>query len=426
MKKNKLLYLLTILITLFSFNMNAKADDYYFKKNITGDTDSVEYILLDGLCYGDINRNEEKNIPFTCTYYCKNETKFEAYGQSSLSSNGFTKVWQQYKDTCDEIEKYSIKGYETSDKLIEFKNKLINDETIKCGDKDCYSYIIENYCSVNSTEQICKDLSENASNADIIGEGDNQKNVCSMQAKIYKTASNITTDAIKFKAVYEVKKDTVWFTYADNNDYINNGFKTNARENYIEQYSNRYYMYSKGSNSEDFNKKYIDYLNSNNLKCPEITFCMDAIKDNYYIWYAELGDDIDKSKYYICQTIGSDGLSTGLNYDEANLIDKDRINNLSLCDDILVENSAIWKLLKYLVTLIKIAVPLLLIGLGIMDFTKAIFSGNEDGMKKAQAKFIKRLIIGVCIFLIPSLLELVLTISSSIWQNISTDFCGIL
>ena len=35
-----------------------------------------------------------------------------------------------------------------------------------------------------------------------------------------------------------------------------------------------------------------------------------------------------------------------------------------------------------------------------LDFAKAIFSGNEDGMKKAQAKFIKRVIIAVVIFLI--------------------------
>ena len=39
----------------------------------------------------------------------------------------------------------------------------------------------------------------------------------------------------------------------------------------------------------------------------------------------------------------------------------------------------------------------------------------DDGMKKAQKAFMKRLIIAVAFFLIPSVLELLLNIANSVW-----------
>lgn len=90
------------------------------------------------------------------------------------------------------------------------------------------------------------------------------------------------------------------------------------------------------------------------------------------------------------------------------------------------EGEALLNILKTAMTLVKIAIPILLIALGIMDFTKAIFAGKEDDMKKAQGKFMKRIAIGICVFLVPTLLKLILTIANIIWADISPDFCGIL
>lgn len=84
------------------------------------------------------------------------------------------------------------------------------------------------------------------------------------------------------------------------------------------------------------------------------------------------------------------------------------------------------ELLRNIVNVSRILIPILLNVLGIVDFAKAIFSGNEEGMKKAQAKFIKRLIIGVVIFLIPSLLKLVLNVAHKIWPVIDNTLCGII
>ena len=70
-------------------------------------------------------------------------------------------------------------------------------------------------------------------------------------------------------------------------------------------------------------------------------------------------------------------------------------------------------------------VPIILIVLGSLDFATAIFSSDENNMKKAQGKFIKRIIIAVCIFLIPVILHQLLLIAGRIWPSIDSSLCGI-
>lgn len=96
------------------------------------------------------------------------------------------------------------------------------------------------------------------------------------------------------------------------------------------------------------------------------------------------------------------------------------------CETLFGGSTELVDLLKFILNLIKVLVPLLLVGLGTLDFAKAILAGSEDNMKKAQSKFIKRVIIAVAIFLVPSILKLILGIASSIWGNIDADLCGLL
>lgn len=93
------------------------------------------------------------------------------------------------------------------------------------------------------------------------------------------------------------------------------------------------------------------------------------------------------------------------------------------CEELLGED-LINKLNSYM-NIIKIAVPIILIGFGIIEFTKAMFSGSEDDMKKAQQKFIKRLIIAVLIFFAPILVNFLLTIANKVWTIITPNSCGI-
>lgn len=72
---------------------------------------------------------------------------------------------------------------------------------------------------------------------------------------------------------------------------------------------------------------------------------------------------------------------------------------------------------------IRIFVPILLIGLGILDFTKATFSKTEDDMKKAREKFIKRIIAAVLVFLVPIFVNLLLELANSVWGWINPETC---
>ena len=92
------------------------------------------------------------------------------------------------------------------------------------------------------------------------------------------------------------------------------------------------------------------------------------------------------------------------------------------CKGILGQN-LIDKINSYL-DIIKIIVPILLIGYGVFDFTKAIFLG-EDDMTKAKKAFIKRIFISIIIFVTPSIVNLLLNLANSVWPIISPNTCGI-
>lgn len=72
---------------------------------------------------------------------------------------------------------------------------------------------------------------------------------------------------------------------------------------------------------------------------------------------------------------------------------------------------------------VRIIVPIMLIGFGIIDFTRATFSGKEEDMGKCKQKFIKRLIAAILVFFVPTLVELILHLANSVWSWISPETC---
>ena len=84
--------------------------------------------------------------------------------------------------------------------------------------------------------------------------------------------------------------------------------------------------------------------------------------------------------------------------------------------------------IQEIVNMVRIMIPILLIVFGIIDFGKAIFVSDENEMKKSQSKFIRRLIVAVGFFMVPSILALVLNIANQVWNvipNAENAFCGI-
>lgn len=73
--------------------------------------------------------------------------------------------------------------------------------------------------------------------------------------------------------------------------------------------------------------------------------------------------------------------------------------------------------------IVKIVVPILLIALGIVDFTKTVFSASVDDMSKCKKVFLKRIVAAVMVFLAPIFINLILTLANNVWEDISPDAC---
>ena len=120
--------------------------------------------------------------------------------------------------------------------------------------------------------------------------------------------------------------------------------------------------------------------------------------------------------------------------------DADDVNDVDLTSDIIFSpntfkvctnnqflgDAKLSELLHSLVNIVKVIIPIILLVFGSLDFAQAIFAQDEGSIKKAQSKFIKRLIIAVVIFLIPSMMKTVLGLAKNIWPVIDADLCGIL
>ena len=103
-------------------------------------------------------------------------------------------------------------------------------------------------------------------------------------------------------------------------------------------------------------------------------------------------------------------------------------------DDVTVDNSddvdcevisdTIRGYINDVMSYIRIGVPILLLCLIIYDFASATFASSEDKMKKAQGRVIKRIIIAIVIFFVPTLINLVFDIVNDVWSK-NYQICGI-
>ena len=77
------------------------------------------------------------------------------------------------------------------------------------------------------------------------------------------------------------------------------------------------------------------------------------------------------------------------------------------------------KMLDNAYTVMRIAAVALTLILGMLDFAKAIWSNDQDGLKKAQQKFVKRLIAMVVIVILPFIIDPIIKLA------LGSDTCGI-
>ncbi len=77
--------------------------------------------------------------------------------------------------------------------------------------------------------------------------------------------------------------------------------------------------------------------------------------------------------------------------------------------------------LGHIVTIFKILIPILLIVFGIMDFFKAVTAGKDDEIKKSTKTFGLRILAGVVIFFLPTIVSFIFSLIDS-WGEFEGDF----
>lgn len=107
-----------------------------------------------------------------------------------------------------------------------------------------------------------------------------------------------------------------------------------------------------------------------------------------------------------------------INYSQNSLINILEVGCNDLFDQSLID------LLNDILKYPRIIVPILVIGLGLIDLGKAVMASKEDEMKKAQKTFIKRVIIGVAFFFIPALVNILMWLANIVWNGMYPT-CGL-
>lgn len=83
--------------------------------------------------------------------------------------------------------------------------------------------------------------------------------------------------------------------------------------------------------------------------------------------------------------------------------------NVVTCGDIELPDGVVG-LISTAITILQIAVPIILIIMGMLDFAKATAASKEEDMKKAQQAFVRRLIAGVAVFFVIFIVRIVVGI----------------
>ena len=193
------------------------------------------------------------------------------------------------------------------------------------------------------------------------------------------------------------------------------------------------------SNRVDFDKKFLEYWEKAGAEnCGSILY-YDKNGDS---WDGTAGDGIKNlfsvgdQDYYLlfedakdlCSTADCDNVKVE---DYEDLKDFDSLyswpkwydTSYSNCEELI--GKKIVDFINEILLYIRILVPILLIGLGVADFVKAMISSDESAMSKAKNKFFKRLIVAAVIFLIPSITNLLFDLVNGVWAHINNGACNI-
>jgi len=93
------------------------------------------------------------------------------------------------------------------------------------------------------------------------------------------------------------------------------------------------------------------------------------------------------------------------------------------CGDLLID-TGLQEIINNIMTIIRIAVPIMLIGLVTYDFIMAVLAGADDKVSKVRTRAIKRVVIAIIIFFVPTFINLVFNMVNEVWGT-NFETCGI-
>ena len=156
------------------------------------------------------------------------------------------------------------------------------------------------------------------------------------------------------------------------------------------------------------------------VKCPE----------NVYI-YTGRGADYAVIKTEKDYTGTPSSTSTvELDYERANVLNpKLGIKDIAFCSEYLepgVANGTLkaFQIVGYILFIVKILVPLILIGLTTVDLTKTVLKGDASEVKNGVGTVVRRIIIAIIIFFIPTILDLLLSFVDGVSEVIDENNFG--
>lgn len=91
--------------------------------------------------------------------------------------------------------------------------------------------------------------------------------------------------------------------------------------------------------------------------------------------------------------------------------------------DILTNHGEIGELITTVITIIKIAVPVVLIIMGMLDFAKASTKANADDIAKARGIFLKRAIAGGLVFFVIAIVQFAVNLAANATGNTGVWDC---
>ncbi len=140
----------------------------------------------------------------------------------------------------------------------------------------------------------------------------------------------------------------------------------------------------------------------------------EPVKDNY-----DRAEDNITSDGNIQHPNGSvtagDGSTLKEEFGNADDVSYNNVEGMNFCSEDSVKMTL--NIIGYVVFSLKMIVPLLLIIMGSLDFSKALISSDDKAIKDALGKLIRRIIAGIIVFFIPTILNYAFSLINEVSNN---------